>query len=648
MRSNSFLIAAVGAVLTLLAPTFGIASGLTSVEGVLQRQVEDDFAHDDARHDLVLLTEDGRRIRLDSGKDGGVPVAGGSHLAVTGTLSGSVLSVTSSRSLPSSPAALRVAMSGPRTVAVLLLNFQNDPREPWTPAEIRSRVFTDSDSVAAYYQEVSGGTVSLTGKVEADGDVFGWYTVPYTSGTSCYGPDSTYDDWANAARAAAIADGKDLSGYDNIIYAWAPVQPCPFAGVAELSGDESWINAQALEFFRSIVAHELGHNFGLDHASTWKCTDDAGQPVSISEHCEHDEYGDPFDVMGAIAPRHISNWNKYHLAFLDPAESPLGTTFTVGAGTFELTLAPQEQPLAGTVQTVRIPDPSQPPIFAGPSTLEEAYYYLEFRQPFGLFDDFSPADAVVNGVSIRIAPDPSSIRRSHLIDATPETPDFFDAALGVGRTFVDRDQCLAITTLGVSPDGASIRIERESDGSDPSQPAGVYAEPISPTRAYVSWSASTDDIGVSAYEVFAVTPSGDTSVGTTNDTHLVVDGLSGAAAAYYVVAKDRCRNRSANSPAVDFRFPDTRPQVTITSGTFPRPGRNPRVKATVTDGPIDRIEMYIDGVLVRRRDYGYPRIERTIGWTARLRTLPKGDHFVTIRAYGGTDVGATGFAIRTF
>ena len=48
-------------------------------------------------------------------------------------------------------------------------------------------------------------------------------------------------------------------------------------------------------------------------------------------------------------------------------------------------------------------------------------YWLDFRQPFGIFDTFAPSDNVVGGIGIRLAPDIGSFVQSQLIDATPET-----------------------------------------------------------------------------------------------------------------------------------------------------------------------------------------------------------------------------------
>ena len=619
-------------------------SGTVSVEGVVERLVADDFVHRTSQDQFFLLTDDGQRIPLDPAEGASAPSwVPGSRMRVTGSLRGRVLAVTSA--LRAAPATVLSApvTPGAKKVAVVLLNFQDAPVEPWTPAEARDRIFTAPDSVNAYYQELSGGAISLTGNVAAEGDVLGWYTIPYASGVTC---DFTL--WSAAAQAAAAADGSDLSGYDYRIYAWAPVQSCGFAGFATVPGHDAWLNVQGLEFLSNVARHELGHDFGVNHASTWMCTDAAGQRVPLSQTCVSGEYGDPFDVMGG-GLHHMSNWHKGWLGFLDAAEFPAGTTRTIdSAGTFTLTIAPQEQARPGTIQAVRILDPTVPPTHAGPPV--DYSYVLEFRQPFGLFDAFAPTDAVVTGVSIRVAAvSGGASQNTHLVDMTPDTLDFADSALAVGQTFHDARPCraLSITTLGVVPDGATVSITLAPDDTGPSAPSGLSVNPLGPMRAFLRWEPSSDEAGVAVYHVMATTPSGTTEVGTTDRERFIAHDVSGATVTYTLVAEDQCGNLGAVSDGVSIRFPDPEPAVAITSpeDQVSLRTRNVHVKAAVSHGPIDRIELYLDGTLVRTKTYSRQRPVRRIGWVVRLGDVPSGPHFVTVRAVGASGNGAAGLRV---
>jgi hypothetical protein len=314
--------------------------------------------------------------------------------------------------------------TGPvRTVAVILFNFADDRRRPYTAEEAQHIVFTGDDSVNTYLQEASFGRLSLAG------DVLGWYTIDDSSKGCRFGR------WARAARQAAIADGHD-SSYQHYLFVFPHAPGCAWAGMAELPGAKAWING---ELTMRVVGHELGHNLGAHHASGLHCTEH-GRPVAVSDRCLLEEYGDPFDIMGGGA-RHMSNWNKAKLGWLSP--SNLATPTASGM----YTLAAQEA-LSADVQLLRIP--------LGEGGL---YYYLELRQPFGsFFDNFGVADPAVNGISVRLAPDYASADRSSLIDTNSATRRFEDAPLAMGRTFADPAHGIWIVNRGIVGGQATVEI----------------------------------------------------------------------------------------------------------------------------------------------------------------------------------------------
>src|SRR5690349_17314822 len=86
--------------------------------------------------------------------------------------------------------------------AVIMVNFTNDTRQPFTSAFVNSTVF---DTTNRFFQESSYGLTSLSG------DVYGWYTMNIAS---------TCDSTAiyNAAVSAAQANGVTLANYQQHIY----------------------------------------------------------------------------------------------------------------------------------------------------------------------------------------------------------------------------------------------------------------------------------------------------------------------------------------------------------------------------------------------------------------------------------------------
>jgi hypothetical protein len=157
------------------------------------------------------------------------------------------------------------AATGTKSIAVLLFNFSNNTAQPWTTPAVRGVVFDNANSVDEYYRDASYGQLALSG------DVFGWYTID-SSNAGC-----AYTTWANEARAKAAAAGVSLASYQYTVYAFPQASSCGWAGLAYLPGTGSWINgAMTLR----VVSHELGHNFGVHHASTLACSS-GGAPATF-------------------------------------------------------------------------------------------------------------------------------------------------------------------------------------------------------------------------------------------------------------------------------------------------------------------------------------------------------------------------------
>ena len=447
LSSTSLAVSVIAAVLLLTFPISSSADPKSTIEGKLTSAVKDDLKHHKATHHYYVETKTGQRKRLvfekkheaqtarNSRGSQSKKLVSGTKVKITGDVRRKTIrtSIAQIKAIPSAQTA-NIQSIGLKKVAVILINFRNDTTEPWTVADIRNNVFTGVTSVNNYFQEVSSGATSLEGKVSSSGDIFGFYTIPYDN-TGC-----SYSTWGDSGHAAAIADGNDLSGYDHIIYGWANTPDCWWSGMGQIHGSLIWIDGA---FNPAVTSHELGHNFGEFHASSYTCTDSEGGRVPISSSCSASEYGDPFSVMGvAYDQRHVHNFNKGNLGYLSTADT------ITAAVDGDYTLKSSEQLLADETQIIRVP------------RLDGTYYYLEYRRPYGAyFDAFDTTDPVVNGITIRIAPDFDVLSNSKLIDNTPATASFDDAALGVGNTFTDSSTGIAVTTLSTSSTEATVRIQ---------------------------------------------------------------------------------------------------------------------------------------------------------------------------------------------
>lgn len=431
-------------------PTLGATSEQT-IEGTLETVVVGNATLERSHFEYFLETREGAWIKLSfegrpellhgDGDHQHLVLPGHLHdsatarieLRATGLIDANGLTVSdiefTGRDADLDHGAEPLIAASPRKVAVILANFANNSSQPITVAAARDLVFGGAQSANAYFKEVSFGIRSLVGKVAATGDVYGWYTIA-ASNTPC-----DYSAWGSAARAAAQAAGVDLSGYDHVIHYFPNSSACQWSGVGQVPGRYTWINASGAQ----TIAHELGHNFGSHHAASLRCKDANGAAVPISANCTTSEYGNPFDVMGR-GYRHLTAFNKGRVGFLEPEN-----TVTVSAdGTFDI--APLEKKSTG-IQSLRVRIDTS------------TAYYVEFRQAYG-FDNFSTTSSVVKGVLITRAPIAyTTLAMPGLIDMTPSTSTYTDAALLPGQTFTDPARQLSIRLNSVSATAATVSVD---------------------------------------------------------------------------------------------------------------------------------------------------------------------------------------------
>jgi hypothetical protein len=387
----------------------------SALSGRLVMLHSDDFAQGRESETYGVQREDGSVVEADMSKVHGAGAMVGRHVNLVGDAAGSEFVATSSVATGTSMET--AAASGDQQTVVILFNFTNDTSQPWTSASVAKTVFGATSSVAAYYREVSNGSATLTGPV------VDWVKIPYDN-SGC-----RYSTWSSAATAAS---GVDLSKYRHVVFAF-PHTTCGWAGLSTVGGRYSWINgAMTIR----TVGHELAHEMGVHHASALSCTSN-GVRVMYSSTCSRYEYGDPFSIMGA-GTRHLTNLQLAQIGWLTQSQMQTATT----SGYYSL--APAEE--TAQPRLVRVP--------RGDGT----FLYLEFRQDYGDFDVFPLNAPATRGVSIRIAPDTQYRVQSQLLDMTPATIQFEDAALTVGRSFTDPVSHVSITTTAASSSGATVAL----------------------------------------------------------------------------------------------------------------------------------------------------------------------------------------------
>src|SRR5213596_3733854 len=157
------------------------------------------------------------------------------------------------------------------------------------------------------------------------------------------------------------------------------------------------------------------------------------------------------------------------------------------------------------------------------------------------------------------------VRRNGLQVATPATTSYADAGLSAGATYsytvAARD-----AAGNISPDSTSVSVTTAiaADTTAPTTPTGLTAAVAGSTGANLSWSASTDNVGVTGY----IVRRNGVQVATPATTSFADTGLSAATTySYTVAARDAAGNLSPNSASVSITIADTTPPSTPTGLT---------------------------------------------------------------------------------
>lgn len=455
----TILAVAVAGTLALAAPSAQEASA--TVTGVLTVLYADDFVA--ARSELIHMIRDERsgqvfRLRLENPpahlRTGMRATARGrirgSELYVAAA-DGSGLTITSFDAMPQS-----ATVSGDQKTLVIVANFL-DRSVGCTVDAIGATMFTDvsGHSVDALYREASGGCVSFSGTVA------GPYTINASSTDAC-----NISAWAAAADQLASAAGIDLAAYTRKVYVM-PGNMCPGAGFGTVGGTSSaaWVFDCSL---KGIYAHELGHNLGMDHAST--ATQEYGDttdPMAFSSTQLRGLNAPHRQQFGWLAATTIDRSGEYEIAAL--ALDPSATT------------APQ-------ILTIRKPDTNE-------------FYYLSYRVAGG-FDSYIDS-SYYERVNVHRYKGDGSASRTYLLAGLSDAASFSDAVNGVTITQVSHGASRATVRVDfVDPCRRSPVMPSLSPAAQTSAPGESAAYTVSVTNS------DSPDCAASTFELGAATPSG--------------------------------------------------------------------------------------------------------------------------------------------
>ncbi|HVE58513.1 MAG TPA: NEW3 domain-containing protein [Pyrinomonadaceae bacterium] len=397
-----------------------------------------------------FIKTDKERLPVYFAKQPDTEIRTGSKVRIKGVRIGDALAAEDGNSIENLEVINSIAANtfGEQKVLVLLVNFQNDTRQPFTVAQANDLFFNtaNSASITNFYREASYQQTWLTGTAA------GWLTLPINTG-DCNGTTT-----ASAAKQAATNAGINISAYNRFVYVYPNMSTCNYSGIGEVNGDEAWINGS---LYLRTVAHELGHNFGIYHSRSMDCG-----TVVVGGSCTITEYGNMADMMGyPTITGQFNAFQKERLGWMNYGSSPPITSVTTSGNYFITANSAQD---SGT-KALRVLQSSG------------TYYYIELRRPIGFDATLSPT--LMNGVVITLD-QPAAGKETYHLDMTPETTYWTDAALPVGRSYTDSSAGVTITPLSADNGGATVNI---SFGSTPPQTCILANPTVTASPTATQW-----------------------------------------------------------------------------------------------------------------------------------------------------------------
>ncbi len=346
-------------------------------------------------------------------------------------------------------------VSGSKPWISVMCKFSDIAAEPEDLAYFLDMYDNAAGRLDHYWREVSYDEIDVLGS-SADG----WFNLPNPHVTYVPTPGSgtdadlgaLFNDCTAAADPFVDFSNEDTGGYEGINLMFNEVLDCCAWGgsfFATLDGvTKSWRttwNPPWAFHQEAVIAHEMGHGFGLPHAN--------------NSDGDSDPYDSPWDVMSSATGyavddpvygnlgKHVTTYHKDVLGWVDPAER-----FEVTEnGVFAITLDPLGSATTSTYRMAKIP-------IGGSGS---NYYTVEAREAAGAYEADIPGEGPGDRVVILHEVVTGRSEPAWALDADAPPADYADTE-GVmwrpGETFVDAANEISVRVVGLTATGFDVEI----------------------------------------------------------------------------------------------------------------------------------------------------------------------------------------------
>ncbi|HWD19914.1 MAG TPA: hypothetical protein VHB20_11615 [Verrucomicrobiae bacterium] len=298
--------------------------------------------------------------------------------------------------------------TGAKKILIIRVDFSDRTGDPegLTAAAVQN---VADNQIAPYYARSSYGLTTVTNIVTPT-----VYRLPHTA--QYYAVNGANDSLHSDAEVAAGAN-YIVTAYDRVIVFFSSLgniasSQITYGGLADIGASRVWCNG---EFDFRVIAHEVGHTYGLFHANLWQVSD--ANPISASG--TDVEYGDDFDTMGANGNNNLSTdfnvWFKNILGWVGDSQIQTVTS----NGTYRVFAFDRGNYVAAPGETLALK-------VVKDSTHN---YWISCRR------DFTNNTAMENGAYVFWGY--NYTRQSDLLDLTTSGVSDQDAPLAVGGIFTD-------------------------------------------------------------------------------------------------------------------------------------------------------------------------------------------------------------------